>query len=57
MKSQKLAISELPIGTDPKVTYHVVPIEKVAEQHILTECSKCNSFQVTSDLLKSENLK
>ena len=26
-------------------------MEKVAEQHILTKCSKCNIFQVISDLV------
>ena len=35
----------------PKVTHHVVAMEKVGEQHILTKCSKCNTFQVISDLL------
>ena len=26
-------------------------MEKVAQQHILTKCSKCNTFQVISDLV------
>ena len=26
-------------------------MERVAEQHILTKCSKCNTFQVISDLV------
>ena len=26
-------------------------MEKVAEQHILTKCSKCDTFQVISDLV------
>ena len=26
-------------------------MEKVAEYHILTKCSKCNTFQVISDLV------
>ena len=30
---------------------------KVGEQHILTKYSKCNIFQVTADLLNSNNLK
>ena len=34
LKSQKVAITHLAIGTDSQVTYHVVAIEKVAE-HIL----------------------
>ena len=32
--------------------YHLVGKEKVAEQHILTKYSKCNSFRVTSHVLK-----
>ena len=32
-------------------------MEKVAEQHILTKCSKCNTFQVINDLVLSKNLK
>ena len=32
-------------------------MEKVAEQYILTKCSKCNTYQATKDLLNSENLK
>ena len=42
---------------DKLPSYHVVTRQKVAEQHILTKCSKCNTFQVTSDSLNSENLK
>ena len=26
-------------------------MKKVAEQHILTKCSKCNTFEVISDLV------
>ena len=26
-------------------------MEKIGEQHILTKCSKCNTFQVISDLV------
>ena len=51
MKSQKVVITHLPIGIDSQVTHHVVAMEKVAEQHILTKCSKCNPFQVISDLV------
>ena len=32
-------------------------MEKVAEQHIYTKCSKCNTFQVINDLVLSKNLK
>ena len=57
MKSPKLAITRLAIEIDTYVTHHVVAIEKVAEQHILTKCSKCNTFQVIHDLVLSKNLK
>ena len=32
-------------------SYHVVAMEKVGEQHILTKYFKLNTFQVISDLL------
>ena len=31
------------------ISAHFLTIEKVAKQFILTKCSICNSFQVTSD--------
>ena len=34
-----------------QTTDHVVAVEKVAEQHIATKYSKCNSFRVISHLL------
>ena len=37
--------------------YYVIADPKVDEQHIYTKFSKCNSFQVTTDLLNSENVK
>ena len=37
--------------------YHVTADPKVSEQHIYTKYSKVISFQVTTDLLKSEKLK
>ena len=51
LKSPKVAITQLAIEIDTQVTHHVVAMEKVAEQHILTKCSKCNTFQVISDLV------
>ena len=51
MKNPKVAITHLPIEIDTQVTPHVVAMEKVAEQHILTKCSKCNTFQVIIDLV------
>ena len=43
-------------ATDLKLHY-VIADPKIGEQHIETKYSKCNSFQVTSDLLNSDNLK
>ena len=37
--------------------HYVIADPKVGEQHISTKYSKCNSFQVTTDLLNSETLK
>ena len=37
--------------------YYVIADPKVGEQHILAKYSKCNSFQVTTDLLNSDDLK
>ena len=31
--------------------YHVIATEKVAEEHILIKCYKCNTFQVIIDLV------
>ena len=46
-----MAITHLAIGIDTQVTRHVVVMKKVAEYHILTKCSKCNTFQVISDIV------
>ena len=35
----------------------IIAYPKVGEQHIYRKYSKCNSFQVTTDLLNSENLR
>ena len=51
MKNPKVAITHLAIVIDTEVTHHVVAMEKVAEKHILTRCSKCNTFQVIIDLV------
>ena len=37
--------------------YYVIAEPKVGERHIERKYSKSNSFQVTTDLLNSENLK
>ena len=34
-----------------QTTDHVVAVEKVAEQHILTKYSKCNSLGLISDII------
>ena len=39
------------IGIVFQVTHHIVAMAKVAEEHILTKCSKFNGFQVLSDLV------
>ena len=51
LKNQKVAIIHSAIGIVTQVTHHVVAMEKVTEQHILTKCSKCNTFQVIRDLV------
>ena len=42
---------------DFQTSAHVLAMEKVAEQHILTKCSKSKTFQVISDLISIQNLK
>ena len=37
--------------------YYVIADPKVADYHIYTKFSKCNSFPITTDLLNSENFK
>ena len=51
MKNPKVAITHLAIEIDTQVTDHVVAMKKIAEYHILTKCSKCNTFQVIIDLM------
>ena len=43
-------------ATDLEFNY-VLADPKLGEEHISTKYSKCNSFQVRSDLLNSKNLK
>ena len=50
-------MTHLAIQIDTQVTHHVVAMEKVGEWHILTKCSKCNTFQVINDLVLSKNFK
>ena len=51
LKSPKVAITHLAIETGTQLTHHIVALKKVAEQHILTKCSRCNSFQVINDFV------
>ena len=44
-----VAITYLAIRIGSQVTHHIAAMVKVAEQHILTKCSKCNIFRVISD--------
>ena len=37
--------------------HYVTAVPKEGEQHIYSKYLKCNIFQVTTDLLNSENLK
>ena len=50
-KSESSYYSLIAIGIDTQVTHHVVAMEKVVEEHILTKCSKYNTFQVIGDLV------
>ena len=45
-ENQKVAITHLAIGIDTQISHHVVAMEKVAEQHILTKC--CNALYFSS---------
>ena len=51
LKSYNVAFTHLGIGIDFEVIHHVVAMGKVAEIHVLRKCSKCNTFQVISDLV------
>ena len=46
----------MPLHTGLQI-HHVMADPKVCEQHIYTKYFKCNIFQVTTDLLNSENLR
>ena len=46
-----MAFIHLASEIDFHLTHLIVAIEKVAEYHILTKYSECNSFQVISDLV------
>ena len=52
VKIKEIAVTHLYSTDDLQSAHDLVGKEKVAEQHILTKYSKCNSFRVRSHLLK-----
>ena len=52
-----IAITHLWHATEPQTICHLLVKDKVAEQHILGKYSNCNSFEITMDLLNSQNFK
>ena len=51
VKIDKVAITHLAMEIHFQTTDHVVAVEKVAEQHMGTKYSKCNSLRVTSHII------
>ena len=51
LKIDKVAITHLAMEIHFQTTDHVVAVEKVAEQHIATKYSKCNSLRVISHII------
>ena len=51
LKIDKAAITRLAMEIHFQTTDHVVAVEKVAEQHIGTKYSKCNTFRVISHII------
>ena len=51
LKSGKVAITHLAMEIHFPSTDHVVAVQKVAEQHIATKYSKCNSLRVISHII------
>ena len=47
----KVAITHLAMEIHFQTTDHVVAVEKVAEQHITTKYSKCNTLRVISHII------
>ena len=52
LKIDKVAITHLAMEIHLQTTDHVVAVEKVAEQHIATKYSKCNSLRVISHIIR-----
>ena len=55
LKIDKVAITHLSMEIHFQTTDHVVAVEKVAEQHIGTKYSKCNSLRVINHIIKLGN--
>ena len=51
LKIETVAITHLAMEIHFQTTDHVVTVEKVAEQHIGTKYSKCNSLRVISHII------
>ena len=51
IKNDKVGITHLAMEIHFQTTDHVVAVEKVAEQHIATKYSKCNSLRVISHII------
>ena len=51
LKIDKVAITHLTMEIHFQTTDHVVAVEKVAEKHIGTKYSKCNSLRVISHII------
>ena len=49
----RVAIAQLCNDVTGLQVHYIIACPKVAEYHINTKFSKCNSFQVTTDLLNS----
>ena len=51
LKIDKVAITHLAMEIHFQTTDHVLAVEKVAEQHIATKYSKCNSLTVIRHII------
>ena len=49
--NKKIAITHFWHAIEPQTMYHLIAMNKVAEQHILGKYSNCKSFGVTKALL------
>ena len=57
VKSKKVGITHLDIAVDTQVTHHVVAMGSVADYHILTKCSKCNTCDLVQHFMSFDALK